>query len=186
MWLSNNPVNNIDDYQYIVDSVTQLIQSISSTNKECLRFDSKRITKNNMVTNSLLSNDLQFNEPCPSNSLLKSNLVLDFFHILQNSKAPYGHKQGKSLLKKKGLMDPGTFKLVIEYQKEYSLPLPDFTPDKVRFGQKNYGSIFGPKSKPLEEKETLSKVHLGEKGTIGKKARIDFLDKIHELNTPML
>ena len=58
MWLSNNPINNVDDYQYIVDSVTQLIQLVSTANKERPKFDSKQIPRNNPVANSPLSNYL--------------------------------------------------------------------------------------------------------------------------------
>ena len=52
-------------------------------------------------------------------------------------------------------MDPGTFKLVIEHQKEYSLPLPDFTQNKVRLGQKNMGH-FWPKAKAEARKKKRS------------------------------
>ena len=82
-------------------------------------------------------------------SISMQNLTQGFSYMLQNSKPPYGHKQDKSFSKNKGLMDPGTFKLVIEHQKEYSLPLPYFTPDKVRLNQKKYGTIFGQNLKLL-------------------------------------
>ena len=144
MWLSNNPIINVDDYQYTVDSVTQLIQSVSTANKERPKFDSKRIPKNNPVADSPLSNDLQFNAIHPSNSSLKSNSVLDLSPMLQLPKANYGRKQVKSFPKGTRLMDPGTFKLVIEHQKEYSLPLPDFTQNKVRLGQKKLWDNFWP------------------------------------------
>ena len=37
-----------------------------------------------------------------------------------------------------------------------------------------------------EKKETISEVCLGKKELEAEKARVDFLDKIHDLNTPML
>ena len=132
MWLSNNPIINVDDRQYIVDSITKFIHSVSSANQQCLMYDMKRTSQNNTVPDSLLSTDLLQ----PSNLSLKPNLTPGFSHTLQNSKAPYGHKQVTHFLKNKGLMDPGTFKLIIDYQKEYSLPLQDFTQDKVRLSQK--------------------------------------------------
>ena len=115
MWLSNNPILNVEDHQYIVDSITKLIQSVSSTNKERLKFDSKRIPKHNPVADSPLSNDLRFNVIHLSNSSLKSNLVLNLSPTLQLHKANYGRKKVKSVPKGTVLMDPGTFKLVIEH-----------------------------------------------------------------------
>ena len=100
----------------------------------------------------MLNKDLQFNVIHPSNLLLKSNSVPHFSHTLQNPKAPYGCKQVKSFPTGKGLMDPGTFKLVIEHQKEYSLPLPDFTQNKVRLGQKKLWDTFWPKLKAESRK----------------------------------
>ena len=176
MWLSNNPIINVEDCQYIVDSITESVQSISSTNQQQLMYNSKQTTKNNTVPDSPLSNDLHSNE----------NLTPDFSHMLQNSKPPYGHKQDTSFPKNKGLVDPGTFKLVIKHQKEYSLLLPDFTLDKVRLNQKKLWDNFWPTLKAtLGKKETLSEDCLKKK-LKAEKARIDFLNKIHDLDTPML
>ena len=146
MWLSNNPIINVEDRWYIVDSITKLIQSVSSANQQRLTYDCKQPTKNNTVADSPLSNDLNFNE----------NLIPDFSHVLQNSKPPYCHKQDKSIPKNKGLMDPGTFKLVIEHQKEYSVPLLNFTPDKVKLNQKKLWDNFWPKLKTTSRKKKRS------------------------------
>ena len=108
MWLSNNPIINVEDRRYIVDSITELIQSVSSANQQRLTYNCKRPTKNNTVVDSPLSNDQHFNK----------NLTSNFSHVLQDSKPPNGHKHDKSIPKNKGLVDLGTFKLVIEHQKE--------------------------------------------------------------------
>ena len=84
-------------------------------------------------------------------------------------------------------MDPGTFKLVIEHQKEYSLPLPVFTPDKVKLGQKKILDNFLPKVKPTARKNKRSVKFVSEKEELeAEKTRINFLDKVYDLNTPML
>ena len=143
MWLSNNPIINVEDRWYIVDSITKLIQSVSSANQQRLTYDCKQPTKNNTVADSPLSNDLNFNE----------NLIPDFSHVLQNSKPPNVHKQDESIPKNKGLMEPGTFKLVIQHQKEYSVLLPNFTQDKVRLNQKKISDNFLPKLKATLRKK---------------------------------
>ena len=107
MLSSNNPIINVKGRRYIVDSVTKLIQSISSANQQRLMYNSIQTPQNNTVPDSLLSNDLHFNE----------NLTPDFSYMLQHSKSPYGHNQVKSFPKNKGLMNPGTFELVIEHQR---------------------------------------------------------------------
>ena len=99
--------------------------------------DSKGSTKNNQVPNPLFNNELQFQE----------NLTRDYSHVLQHLKTPFCHKQEKSSQKKTGLMDPGTFKLVIEHQKEYSLPLSNLIPDKVTLNQKKNMGQFLAKTK---------------------------------------
>ena len=76
--------------------------------------------------------------------------------MLQNSKTPYGHKQENGFQKNTGLMDPGTFKLVIEHQKEYSLPLSNLPPDKATLNQKKLWDTFWPKLKATSRKKKRS------------------------------
>ena len=49
-------------------------------------------------------------------------------------------------------MDLATFKLVIEHQKEYSLPLSNLIPDKVTLNQKKLWDNIWPKLKLYPEK----------------------------------
>ena len=146
MWLSANPILNVEDYQYIVDSITKLIQSVSLVNQHRLTYNSNRSPKNTVVPDSLVSNDSQ----------LQENLTRDNFQVVQISKTPYGHKQKNSSFKKTGLMDPDTFKLVIEHQKEYSLPLSNLPPDKATLNQKKLWDTFWPKLKATSRKKKRS------------------------------
>ena len=45
MRLFANPILNVDNYQYIVNSITELIQSVSLVNQHCLMYDSNRSPK---------------------------------------------------------------------------------------------------------------------------------------------
>ena len=49
IWLSINPIINVEDCRYIVVSITTLIQSVSSANQQRLMYDCKRHTRNNTV-----------------------------------------------------------------------------------------------------------------------------------------
>ena len=167
--------------------MTELIQSVSSANKERVKFDSKRIPKHNSIADSPLSNDLCFNAIHPSDLSLQSKSVLDLSPPLQVNKANYSRTQVKIIPKGTGLMDPGTFKSVIEHQKDYSLPLPDCTQNKVRLGQKKLWDTFWPKLKAESRKKKQSVKYVWKKKELAaEKARVDFLDKIHNLDTPML
>ena len=186
LWLSNNPILNVEDRCYIVDSMIELIQSVSSCNKEHVKFVSKRLPKNNPNADTPLSNDFCLNEIHPSDSTLQSTSVLDMSSPLQVNKAYYGRTQVKVVPKGTGKMDPGTFKLVIEHQKEYSLSLPDCTQNKVRLGQKKLWDSLWPKLKAESRKKKRSVKYVWKKKELAaEKARVDYLDKVHDLNTPM-
>lgn len=124
--------------------MTELIKSVSSSNKEHVKFDSKQLPKHNPIPDSLLSNDFCLNAIHSSDSMLPSKSVPDMASPLQVNKAHSGCKQVKVVPKGTGKMDPGSFKLVIEHQKEYSLPLPDASKTKFNWDRKNYGILYGP------------------------------------------
>ena len=177
MWLSANPILNVDDYQYIVDSITELIQSVSLVNQRRLTYDSNRSPKTIEVPDLLVSNDYP----------LQENLTWDNFQVLETSNTKSESKPKNSSLKKTGLMDPGTFKLVLEHQKEYSMPVANLPPDKASLNQKKLWDTFWPKLKATSRKKKRSVKFVWKKKELqAEKARIDFLDKIHDLDTPML
>ena len=177
MWLSTNPILNVDDYQYIVDSTTELIQSVSLANQQCLMYDSNRAPKSKEVPDAMVSYEFQFPENRTSNNC----------QVLHTSKTSNESKPKNTALKKTGLMDPGTFKLVLEHQKEYSLPLANLPPDKAALNQKKLWDTFWPKLQATSKKKKRSVKYVWKKKELkAEKARIDFLDKIHDLKTPML
>ena len=117
------------------------------------------VTKTIKVPDSPVSNDYQ----------LQENLNWDNFQVLQTFKTSYESKPKNSLLKKTGLMDPGTFKLVLEHQKEYSLPLANLPPDKAALNQKTLWDTFWPKLKATSKKKKRSVKYVWKKGTPGRK-----------------
>ena len=115
-WLSNNPIKNDVDYQYINDTVIKLIQSVSSSNQEHERLHSTNIPGHDKVAKSPIIGDLQFDPITPLSS--SSTIPIDSHLFL---KANSRQNWAKSVKKRNRFMDTGTFKLVIEHQKEYSL-----------------------------------------------------------------
>ena len=75
----------VDNYQYIVNSITELIQSVSLVNQHCLMYDSNRSPKTIKVPDSPVSNDYQ----------LQENLNWDNFQVLQTFKTSYESKPKK-------------------------------------------------------------------------------------------
>ena len=75
---------------------------------------------------------------------------------LQLNKTHSCRKQVNVVPKGTGKMDPGSFKLVIEHQKEYSLPLPDASKTKVQLGQKQLWDCLWPKLKAVSRKKKRS------------------------------
>lgn len=74
--------------------------------------------------------------------------------------------------------------MATEHQKDYFLPLPDIAPNKVRLNQKKiWDSFFAKSQSSGKKKGTNSEVYLGKNELAVEKARVDFLDKIHDLHT---
>ena len=70
-------------------------------------------------------------------------------------------------MKRIGLMDPATFKFVLKHHKEFSLQAKAIqSHDPATFLEKN-GTLFGQQL---------------QRGAV-QKAKVDFLDRIHDLNT---
>ena len=118
-WLLNNPIKNDEDYQYILDTVTKLIQVVSFSNhKQC-------------TVGTTQIDDLQFKPSTPVSSTLttleNSPVILKIASpsILspnnRSTESISSRNKVTSTSKRTGLMDPATFKLVLEHQKEYSL-----------------------------------------------------------------
>ena len=95
------------------------------------------------------------------------------------------HNQLTSTPKRTGLMDPATFKLVLEHQKECSLQdKAILSCDRITIaGKKEWNTFWTAATKKVREK---SKVCLGKKVETVQKPKVDFLYRIHDLNTPML
>ena len=186
MWLFDNPILIVEDRRYIVATMTELIELVSSSNKDRVMFDSKLPPKHNPIPDSLLSNDFCVNAIHPSDSTPTSKSVTGMFSVLPVNKAHSCAKQVKVVPKGPGKMDPGSFKLLIEHQKEYSLPLPDASKNKVQLGQKKLWDSLWPKLKAVSRKKKRSVKYVWKKKELAaEKARVDYLDKIHDLDTPM-
>ena len=84
-------------------------------------------------------------------------------------------------------MDPATFKLVLEHQKEYSLEdkaIQSRDPIMIA-GKKEWSTFWTASTKKARKKKKRLNLS-GKKAQAVKKAREEFLDQIHDLNTPML
>ena len=84
-------------------------------------------------------------------------------------------------------MDPATFKLVLEHQKEYSIQ--DKTSgscDPVSIARKKQWNTFWTSTTKLARKKKKTVKYVWEKKAAAlEKAQVDFLDQIHDLHTPM-
>ena len=77
-------------------------------------------------------------------------------------------------------MDPTTFKLVLEHQKEYSVQDKTIlSHDPITIARKKQWNTFWTSTTKIarKKKKTLNMYE--------QKAEVDFLDQIHNLNTPM-
>ena len=118
-WLLNNPINNVEDYQYILETVTKLIEVVSLSIPKQYTVDTSQI------------DDLQFNQNTPVSStsvtLKNSPVALTvsspsiFSPKIRKTESISSRNKATSISKSTRLMDPATFKLVLEHQKEYSL-----------------------------------------------------------------
>ena len=85
-------------------------------------------------------------------------------------------------------MDPATFKLVLEHQKEYSLEdkvIQSRDPIMIA-GKKEWSTFWTASTKKARKKKRKVKYVWEKEAEAVQKAREEFLDQIHDLNTPML
>ena len=84
-------------------------------------------------------------------------------------------------------MDPATFKLVLEHQKEYSIQ--DKTSrscDPITIARKKQWNTFWTSTTKLARKKKKTVKYVWEKKAAAlEKAQVDFLDQIHDLHTSM-
>ena len=168
-WLSNNPIQNEQDYQYIVDTVIKLINFVSLSNQE-----QRTSLQNNLSPVQAIS----VNSP--------ASVVSRPCRLTESSNSRYRVKSS-SAMKRTGLMDPATFKLVLKHQKEY------FVQDKgiqildpVTITRTKKWNTFWTAATKAKNKQKKVKFVWEKKAQAVEKARVDFIDRIHDLTTPML
>ena len=150
-WLSNNPIKNDIDYQYIVDTVTKLIQSVCSSNQERVGFHS---------TNNLGQDKIALASPLVS----LSTIPIDSQCFLMEKKPDSDRNRTKIVTKRNGSMDPETFKLLIAHQKEYTLQAKEIqSHDPVTINRKKNGILFGLQLPKRQEKRNVMLSLFGKK-----------------------
>ena len=196
-WLRNNPINNDEDYQYIVDTVQKLIKSVELSNEERRTSDNKHWNELQFQSGNESLFDLQ-NQPCTPVPLSVSSMtntpsVLKTAFIPlsgplsgQPKRSTTSHKETSSS-KRTGLMDPATFKLVLEHQKEYSIQdKKSRSCDPITIARKKQWKTFWTSTTKLARKKKKTVKYVWEKKAAAlEKAQVDFLDQIHDLHTPM-
>lgn len=174
-WLSNNPIKNDIDYQYIVDTVTKLIQSVCSSNQERVGFHS---------TNNLGQDKIALASPLVS----LSTIPIDSQCFLMEKKPDSDRNRTKIVTKRNGSMDPETFKLLIAHQKEYTLQAKEIqSHDPVTINRKKkWNTFWTAATKKARKKKRNVKFVWEKKEQAAQKAEVDFLERLHDLKTPML
>ena len=104
----------------------------------------------------------------------------------QPKRSTTSHKETSSS-KRTGLMDPATFKLVLEHQKEYSIQDKNSRScDPITIARKKQWKTFWTSTTKLARKKKKTVKYVWEKKAAAlEKAQVDFLDQIHDLHTPM-
>ena len=208
-WLMHNPIQNDEDYQYIVDTVFKLIRFVSSSNQKHGSLPKNLISEKETITDTSQIEDLQFNPIAPMSSVITTPGKIPGFPKMgcsdvlsppsrfnesnssQNRVKNVTKRTGlmvKSVSKRSGLMDPATFKLLLEHQKEYSVPTDEYqSQDPATMAGKKQWNTFWTKctKKPKKKKRNVKFVWQKKEEAV-LKAKVDFLDRIHDLNTPML
>ena len=84
-------------------------------------------------------------------------------------------------------MDPATFKLALEHQKEYSLQDKTIlSHDPITIAQKKQWHTFWTSTTKIARKKKKNVKYVWKKkAAVVQKAKVDFLDQIHDLNTLM-
>ena len=196
-WLRNNPINNDEDYQYIVDTVQKLFKSVAISNQERRTSGNEPWKELQLQSDNESLNDLQ-NQPCTPvplsiPSLTNTPVVLKpaftslFRQPERATDANRSRNKVTSSSKRTGLMDPATFKLVLEHQKEYSVQDKTIrSHDPITIARKKQWNTFWTSTTKIARKKKKNVKYVWEKKEAAvQKARVDFLDQIHDLNTPM-
>ena len=196
-WLWNNPINIDEDCQYIVDAVLKLFESVSFSNEEYRHVGKDPQNELQFQPDNETLNDLQFRPSTPVSSSLQTPMNTPFlvkpastslFQVPKRS-TNTNHSRNKvsGSSKRTGLMDIGTFKLVLEHQKEYSIQDKTIcSHDPIMNAQKKEWSTFWNKTTKIARKKKKNVKYVWEKKAAAvQKSKVDFLDQIHDLNTPM-
>ena len=85
-------------------------------------------------------------------------------------------------------MDPETFKLLIAHQKEYTLQAKEIqSHDPVTINRKKkWNTFWTAATKKARKKKRNVKFVWEKKEQAAQKAEVDFLERLHDLKTPML
>ena len=196
-WLRKNPINNDEDCQYIVDTVLKLFESVTLSNVEHRHVGKDPQNELQFQPGNETQNDLQFRPCTPVSSSLQTPTNTPFLlkpastSLFQVPKRSNNTNRGRNKVsgssKRTELMDIGTFKLVLEHQKEYSVQDKTIcNHDPIMNARKKEWNTFWNATAKIARKKKKNVKYVWEKKAAAvQKSKIDFLDQIHDLNTPM-